>query len=753
MGKSTKHKKARVADFAKAKLKLGKGKQVASNATNTSISSRSIALPSQSLAATKDVPTSRRNLTLPELLVQCRHYSVPVKKEALTEVQQLLEAHEGLLHQHLLAIISSLSHLISDPVPSLRSQCRGVLSYIFDQLPTESIVSVSQGLILFTISSLSSLDEGVRIDSLKVLDLLMEKIPEEIVRGWDGSVDLEERDEGAKGDLMDKGVGGKVVEGLLGVMRVRSAGMSVTQGGFTSAASSDLSPSSRLAVLTTLATFLRSALSPHASSSSTPPPWYLSTSFSTPRSYSTFLTSLTPSTSTPIAIPSSAEIEPPSLPIEPFSLAFDGPSSDLALELLGLVSPPPKPYATAANGSTALQPTLLSLLHPTLLSSFLDAAPSAFSPTTLLTSTSSSHGADPELQTIVAVVGVARELYWREFGGSEAENVGREKERESARKLLVGMLGHASAYFPFGGDDLRERSAESTTSLLSLNLTFASLVSLLVLSSPSPSSLALRKPKSLKQTKTKTRKLDEMEKKIEVTVLNVREWVVAALKGELTSTLHPLGLPLTAPAYAALEPTIWSLLNQAPSSAEDKQAAEELWEAVLEHFSKVGGGSEVKKLAFGFVQRVVLIQTDPSYINRFTIPDAPSPSSKMGQWVLSLPKYLWELGVKHVETTETVLTFLLTLAQQGPKSLFSSLLPSLPAPLTPFFHLTHPTRGAIPGSFCKLPEGVQGKALDLVRYLLEEVEEKEAKRLRGAVRKAVESKGVGEGIRGRWGRM
>lgn len=93
---------------------------------------------------------------------------------------------------------------------------------------------------MFTISSLSSLDEGVRIDSLKVLDLLLEYIPEEIVRGWDGSVDVPV--EGEKGDLQDKGVGGKVVEGLLGVLRVRSAGLSVAQGGFTSAASSDLSP-------------------------------------------------------------------------------------------------------------------------------------------------------------------------------------------------------------------------------------------------------------------------------------------------------------------------------------------------------------------------------------------------------------------------------------------------------------------------------------------------------------------------------
>lgn len=94
------------------------------------------------------------------------------------------------------------------------------------------------------------------------------------------------------------------------------------------------------------------------------------------------------------------------------------------------------------------------------------------------------------------------------------------------------------------------------------------------------------------------------------------------------------------------------------------------------HFAKASSGGEVKRMAFAFVGRVVLVsycsrleltweteakgltsaraqmQTDPSYTNRFTIADDPTPASAMGQWVLSLPKYLWELGTKHAETTE-----------------------------------------------------------------------------------------------------
>ena len=160
----------------------------------------------------------------------------PTSVEALLELQQLLVVYPFLLHQHLLPLISSISHLISDPVPTLRTATLSLLSYIFSLLPITSLESSTQGLTLFTISALSSLDEGVRIDALKALDLLLEKIPDAIVRGWDYSATSGEEAEG-------QGTGAKVIEALLAVLRVRAAGLAVGQGGFTSAASSDLSPS------------------------------------------------------------------------------------------------------------------------------------------------------------------------------------------------------------------------------------------------------------------------------------------------------------------------------------------------------------------------------------------------------------------------------------------------------------------------------------------------------------------------------
>ncbi|GAA5889840.1 hypothetical protein JCM5296_002359 [Sporobolomyces johnsonii] len=767
MPKSTKHKKARAADFTKAKLKLGKGKQLAANATDTSFSAKSIALPNQSLSETKkDVPTSRRNLSLPELLVQSRHYSVPVKKEALLEIQQLLTNYPYLLNQHLLPLIQSLAHLVADASATIRSATLALLRHISSVLSTQSLVSVSQGLILFTLSALSSLDDGVRVDALRVLDLLLEKIPEEIVRGWDGSADVHvELGKNAE----DKGTGAKVVEALLGMLKIRTPGLAAAQGAFTSAASSDLGPSARLAVLSTLATFLRASLSPVASISTAPPPWYLASSFSSPRAYATFLASFgSTSAASPISIDTDATR---SAPVEPFSLAVDCFSSSFALSSLGLPTPPstPVPSTSASPAMAARSQSLLALLHPTLISSFLDAAPTAFSPTPVLGQSSSA--ASAELQTISAVLLVARELFYRDLAGASSPSAfssevddspsphhQAEKSRPPpARKLLLALLTHAAPYFPFGADELHARSPAEEQQLLQLNLTLAELVSLLVLSgedeSPSSSSSSHRGGAGKKREK-QALKAHEGEKKAELVVARVEDWVVGALTGQLTSASYPLGVPpLSVEAYGALEPTLWALLNQP-----DKERARKVFEAGLEHFKKAGQAGEAKRRAFEFIARAVLIQSDPSYTNRFDVDEvaAEATESKLAQWLVSLPKYLWELGPKQPGTTELVLDLLLKLAQQGSKGVFpSSLLSTVSPLLVPFFHLQHPSRGAMPGPFTKLPASCQRKAVDLVAYLRrsgeEESDEEEGwRKLAQAVGRAVRSKGVDEGIRRRW---
>ncbi|GAA5895281.1 hypothetical protein JCM6882_006634 [Rhodosporidiobolus microsporus] len=787
MPKSTKHKKERAADFTKAKLKLGKGKQVASNATNTSFAAKSIALPSQSLAsAPKSAPTSRRNLTLPELLVQCRHYSVPTKREALNEIQQLLASYPFLLTQHLLPLTTTIAHLIPAESNSVRHAAREVLRFMCENLSHGQLVSVSAGVVLFTLSALSSLDDPVRIDALKVLDLLMSHIPEEITRGWDGSADVSSSSGAA--DLLglakegdERGTGAKVVEALLGMLKVRSVGLQKAQGAFTTqAAGSDLSPTARLAVLTTLATFLRASLSPASSAgssstaSTSSEPWYLSTSFTTPRAYANFLASFSSSSS---ASSTSHTVTPSAggfntalfAPIEPFSLALSplpAPSADLSLSSFGLRTPPLTPTSSSSSSSFPHAPptTLLSLLHPLLLSSFLDAAPTAFSPSASLSlSTTSSARADAT-ETVEAVLSVARELFHRALGGASpsgddekagaAAASGTVRQRRESRKALVALLGHAAPYFPFGSDalpaDAGKRSAADEERFLRLNLVFAELSSLVVLSEEDGGG-----SKGAEGKKGKGKKGDrerERKERVEgVVVERVQEWVVAALKGELTTPSHPLGLPLPPSSFRALEPTLWSLLNQ-----QDPTRAVEVWDAVLGLFVR---GGAARREGWEFAARVVLLQSDPSYLNRFDLSSTLSPSSPAGEvselpkgsmlarWFATVPKWLWEMGGKDERATELVLTFLLKLAQQGLKGVLPpSALTSLPPLLHPFFHLLHPTRGSMPGPFTRLPPPVQAKAMDLALYLSSlaaaaggQEERAKAKALREAVGRAVEA--------------
>jgi pre-rRNA-processing protein IPI1 len=79
--------------------------------------------------------------------------------------------------------------------------------------------------------------------------------------------------------------------------------------------------------------------------------------------------------------------------------------------------------------------------------------------------------------------------------------------------------------------------------------------------------------------------------------------------------------------------------------------------------------------------------------------------------------------------------------------------------LVPFFHLSHPTRGSLPGPFTRLPSiRIQSKCLDLVSYLLRshsdaeeegEVEGKKSgdKLLRESVERALRGEGgKGKGV-------
>ncbi|BGP55047.1 rRNA processing protein [Rhodotorula sphaerocarpa] len=871
--KSSKHKKERQSDFTKAKLKLGKGKQVAANATNTSVSSKGIALPAQSLstAGSKGTdPVSRRNLTLPELLVQARHYSTAVKKTALQESLDLLERHPPLVPQHLLPLTSALVHLVADPSASVRALVRQLLALLAEALPRASLVQVTAPpLLLFTLAALSSLQDPVRIDALLIVDLLLAKIPNELVRGLDldhplgrgasgtASQDASSHDASAAANADSGAPGPRLLEALLSLLKVRAAlgseTASVLNGGMTSAAHaaslSDLDPRTRVRVLRTLERFLREAgrvrrgvpeprqgegegegredEEAAGREEEDEEPWYLAGAFATPEAYRDFVAGSFSSTveRSRKRVRVEADLRGAqgvlASPVERFDLACGSTAPSASFSPIGSLglwtppaSPPPTTTTTAIGTSTpvhssAPSPSLLALLHPTLLSSFLDSAPSALDPSAAAaassnaTSDGSGAGEQHHLETVAAVVSLARQLCALELArpaeeGNDASTSSSSAavtatvtaagaRRKEARRLLLAFLTHASPYFPFGSPDAvavgslqqQQHTLGASTGAgtagtkrptvaqqvaeeryLSLNLSFAELSSLLVLSSSSSSSSSgsgddtRKKVKGKGKGKGPSRKELEAERVEAVVLERVQDWVVRALRGELPSASSPLqGVTLSPSAFTRLEPTLWALLNHP-----DADRSEEVFAAVVEFMGRQktgaagGGGAEAKRWAMRFVASCVMVHASPTYTAPFDLSPLAarlparlgSPNAKeagrnaLAVWLVGLPKYLWELGAAR-ERREEVETLL-----------------SLSPLLTPFFHLVHPkTRAPLPGPFTRLPADSNASrlAVDLVWYLgRSAVEEGETVEGVEGLVKAVETacEAVGGEVQARW---
>ncbi|KAJ1944739.1 rRNA processing protein, partial [Kickxella alabastrina] len=121
MPKTTKKKQKKAEDFKKVKLKVGKKVGPAANATDTSFTAKSIVMGGQSIMADKSAAvTNSRNMTLKELVGRLRHYSAPVRKEAVGGLGDLVGMHPALLRTDLGAIIEGSVRLVVDNEPAVR---------------------------------------------------------------------------------------------------------------------------------------------------------------------------------------------------------------------------------------------------------------------------------------------------------------------------------------------------------------------------------------------------------------------------------------------------------------------------------------------------------------------------------------------------------------------------------------------------------------------------------------------------------
>ncbi|XP_069814665.1 testis-expressed protein 10 [Dendropsophus ebraccatus] len=174
------NKRKRQEDFQKVKLKVGKKRPRADNVTDTNCRVKSIHL-SEQLRDDSSLPTSRRKLTLPDILSQMHHYNAGVKHDALVGLREILSTHPSVIDTHISVIMSEVAALFSDKDPMVRSAAISVLQNLAPMVSQEKIAPFFPLVSAHLSTAMTHIMIGIQEDSLKILDILLVAYPDLLI--------------------------------------------------------------------------------------------------------------------------------------------------------------------------------------------------------------------------------------------------------------------------------------------------------------------------------------------------------------------------------------------------------------------------------------------------------------------------------------------------------------------------------------------------------------------------------------------
>ncbi|XP_061186098.1 testis-expressed protein 10 homolog [Saccostrea echinata] len=176
-----KSKKKKNQDFQKVKLKVGRKLQKADNVTNASFKTRSVQVVQHIKTGDGNQPTTRRNLSIGDLLNQCQHYSTTVRLDAVNGLRELLSSHPELLEHRLSQTIDRISQLMVDKDPAVRSALIKLFRQIVPSVHLHKIRPFFPIVSAHVCCAMTHIYEDIQSDSLQVLDIFLEYYPSLIV--------------------------------------------------------------------------------------------------------------------------------------------------------------------------------------------------------------------------------------------------------------------------------------------------------------------------------------------------------------------------------------------------------------------------------------------------------------------------------------------------------------------------------------------------------------------------------------------
>ncbi|CAN2391881.1 Testis-expressed sequence 10 protein [Pristimantis euphronides] len=174
------NKRKRQEDFQKVKLRVGKKRARAENVTDTGCRVRAVHV-SRQLREDSALPSTKRKLTLADILSQMNHYNAGVKHDALVGLKEILLTHPSVIHTHISAIMSEVAAVFTDKDPMVRSAAISVLQHLVPLVCEEKIAPFFPLVSAHLSTAMTHIMIGIQEDSLKILDILLEAYPDLLI--------------------------------------------------------------------------------------------------------------------------------------------------------------------------------------------------------------------------------------------------------------------------------------------------------------------------------------------------------------------------------------------------------------------------------------------------------------------------------------------------------------------------------------------------------------------------------------------
>lgn len=285
---------------------------------------------------------------------------------------------------------------------------------------------------------------------------------------------------------------------------------------------------------------------------------------------------------------------------------------------------------------------LIETFQPILVASWLEAAPAVFISVSAISMT-------PALELLHEILKLSLVL-WRAIVGSEIIST---LPKEWLNQHLQQLLKHFTVYFPYGADSFGNRGSKVDDMLQEMNIMLCELTSLFLLARTMQKNATLLNNKAMSKSLSERQQLKRRKMEQEDEEAEIPEWaetVVGHVLGVLgyqdADGMTSANSSFRTENLISLLPAIWGFLNCLEYSESIT-----MFKATLGYYDQCQPNSASKRVAFDFITRAYLIQSTPSYNGQFIITPHSELANLMKTWVLSLPKFLWQLRDNHVETS------------------------------------------------------------------------------------------------------